>query len=32
MDVQSMRTDAYFHGELDKFIQAAKNHVRNKKT
>jgi hypothetical protein len=25
-------TDAYFHGELDKFIQAAEIHVRNEKT
>ena len=24
--------DAYFHGELDKFIQAAENHARIKKT
>jgi hypothetical protein len=26
------RTDTYFHGELDKFIKFAKNHVRNEKT
>jgi hypothetical protein len=25
-------TDAYLRGELDKFIQAAENHARNKKT
>jgi hypothetical protein len=25
-------TDAYFRGELDKFIQAAENHARNKNT
>ena len=26
------RTHAYFHGELNKFIQVAENHVRNEKT
>ena len=26
------RTDAYFHGELNKFIQVAENHARNEKT
>jgi hypothetical protein len=26
------RTDAYFRGELDKFIQAAENYTRNEKT
>jgi hypothetical protein len=25
-------TDAYFRGELDKFIQVPENHARNKKT
>jgi hypothetical protein len=29
---KASRTDVYFHGELDKFIQAAENHARNKKT
>jgi hypothetical protein len=29
---KARRTNAYFRGELDKFIQAAENHVRNKKT
>ena len=26
------RTDTYFHGELNKFIQVAENHARNEKT
>jgi hypothetical protein len=26
------RTDDYFRGELDKFIQVAENYARNKKT
>ena len=26
------RTDAYFRGELNKFIQVAENHARNEKT
>ena len=29
---KARRTDAYFHGELDKFFQAAKNHARIEKT
>ena len=29
---RARRTDAYFHGEHNKFIQAGKNHERNKKT
>ena len=29
---KARRMDAYFHGELDKFIQAAENHARIKKT
>ena len=29
---KARRTDAYFRGELDKFIQAAKNHARIEKT
>jgi hypothetical protein len=29
---KARRTDAYFCGELNKFIQTAENHVRNKKT
>jgi hypothetical protein len=26
------RMNAYFHGQLNKFIQIAENHTRNKKT
>ena len=32
MNVQCKRTDAYFRGELNKFIQVAENHARNEKT
>jgi hypothetical protein len=28
---KAQRTDAYFRGEVNKFMQAAENHVRNKK-
>jgi hypothetical protein len=29
---KARRTNAYFRGELDKFIQAAENYTRNEKT
>ena len=29
---KARRTDAYFRGQLDKFIQAAENHARIEKT
>ena len=29
---KARRTDAYFRGEVDKFIQAAENHARIEKT
>jgi hypothetical protein len=29
---KARKTDAYFRGELNKFIQAAENHARNEKT
>ena len=29
---KARRTDKYFHGEVDKFIQAAENHARIEKT
>jgi hypothetical protein len=29
---KARRTDVYFHGELDKFIQAAENYARNERT